>query len=216
LIVEDDARLGPLLERVFQDEGAETKLCVSAEAGLRHATEAFEVIVLDWMLPDGDGPNFCETVRRANVLTPILMLTARHEVPDRVAGLKAGADDYLGKPFEVEELLARVAALVRRSRQLGSINIGDLAIDRLQRRCLVRGVPIELTVREYELLARLASSNGAAVPRAVLLRDVWRMGFDPGSGVLDVQVSRLREKLGKEASRIETVRGVGYRLRIEP
>lgn len=168
------------------------------------------------MLPDGDGPAFCESVRQANVLTPILMLTARGEVPDRVAGLRAGADDYLVKPFELEELLARVVALVRRSQQLSSVRLGELVIERLQRRCTVRGVALDLTVREYELLARLAAANGSPVARAALFRDVWRMDFDPGSGVLDVQISRLREKLGKEASRIETVRGVGYRLRTEP
>jgi|SRR5215216_6063164 len=215
LIVEDDPRLGALLLRVFGEEGAEVELCVTAESGLRRAEEAFDVILLDWMLPDGDGLGFCDTVRRANVRTPILMLTARGEVPDRVAGLRAGADDYLVKPFDLEELLARVAALVRRNRQAGSLLLGDLLIDRLQRRCTIRGVPVDLTAREYELLARLAAANGAAVSRSALLRDVWRIDFDPGSGVLDVQVSRLREKLGKESARIETVRGVGYRLRTD-
>jgi DNA-binding response OmpR family regulator len=213
LIVEDDARLGAPLLRVFGEEGAQVELCTTAKAGLRHSAETFDVILLDWMLPDGDGLGFCDTVRRANVLTPILMLTARAEVPDRVAGLRAGADDYLVKPFEVEELLARVAALVRRSQQLSRLLLGDLVLDRLQRRCSVGGVALDLTAREYELLLRLAAANGAPVPRATLLRDVWRMDFDPGSGVLDVQVSRLREKLGAEAARIETVRGVGYRLR---
>lgn len=213
LILEDDPRLGALLLRVFREEGAEVQLCVTAKEGLRHAVETFNVIVLDWMLPDGDGLAFCDTVRQASVLTPIIMLTARSDVSDRVAGLRSGADDYLVKPFEIDELLARVSALVRRSQQLGSLLLGDLVIDRLQRRCTVRGVPLDLTAREYELLVRLASANGAPVPRAALLRDVWRMDFDPGSGVLDVQVSRLREKLGKEAARIETVRGVGYRLR---
>jgi len=216
LIVEDDARLGALLERVFADEGAGTSLCTTMQAGVRQAVEAFDVMIVDWMLPDGDGPSLCEAVRSANVLTPILMLTARGEVPDRVTGLRAGADDYLVKPFEVEELLARVSALVRRGQQLTHLQYGDLALDRLRRRCTVRGLPVDLTVREYELLARLAAANGAPVARALLLRDVWRMDFDPGSGVLDVQVSRLREKLGREATRIETVRGVGYRLRTEP
>jgi DNA-binding response OmpR family regulator len=215
LIVEDDPRLGALLVRVFSEEGAEVELCVTATSGIRRAVETFDIILLDWMLPDGDGLGFCETVRQANVLTPILMLTARGEVPDRVAGLRAGADDYLVKPFDVEELLARVSALVRRSQQLGSLSLGELVIDRLQRRCTVRGAPLDLTVREYELLVRLAAANGTPVSRAALLRDVWRMDFDPGSGVLDVQISRLREKLGKESARIETVRGVGYRLRTD-
>jgi DNA-binding response OmpR family regulator len=216
LVVEDDPGLAPLLLRVFGDEGAQTKLCTTMAAGLEYAKHEFDVIVLDWMLPDGDGPAFCELVRQANVFTPILMLTARGEVPDRVLGLRAGADDYLVKPFEVDELLARVDALVRRSEQLRTIRIGELELDRLQRRCRLRGADLELTVREYELLVRLAAAAGAAVPRSTLLRDVWRMAFDPGSGVLDVQVSRLRDKLGDYSARLETVRGVGYRLRMDP
>lgn len=215
LIVEDDLPIGALLSRVFGEEGAEVTSCATAACGLKRAAEGFDAIILDWMLPDGDGLDVCDALRKACILTPILMLTARGEVADRVAGLRAGADDYLSKPFDVDELLARVAALVRRSQQLSSLFFGDLSIDRLQRRCSVRGAPLDLTAREYELLVRLALANGAPVSRAILLRDVWRMEFDPGSGVLDVQMSRLREKLGKEAARIETVRGIGYRLRTE-
>lgn len=216
LIVEDDARLGALLERVLSEEGYEPTRCTTYADGMRKAALGFDVIVLDWMLPDGDGPAFCEELRRGNNYAPILMLTARGEVGDRVKGLRSGADDYLIKPFEVDELVARVDALVRRGAQLSRLVVGELVIDRLQRNCTLGGSLLELTVREYELLSRLASAGGSPVSRAALLRDVWRMSFDPGSGVLDVQVSRLRDKLGKFAARLETVRGIGYRLRHEP
>lgn len=212
LIVEDDPALGALLTRVLREEGSEAELCTTHAEGLARVAESHDVILLDWMLPDGDGPSFCQSVRSAHVLTPILMLTARGEVQDRVTGLRSGADDYLAKPFEVEELLARLDALVRRSAQLTRLNIGGLCIDRVERRCTVRGDVLELTARDYDLLVRLAVANGQPVSRSVLLADVWRMNVEPASGVLDVAISRLRDKLGNDVVRIETVRGVGYRL----
>lgn len=213
LVVEDDRSLGDLLTRVLREEGANPMLCGSASEGLEQANEKYDVILLDWMLPDGDGPEFCETLRRANVQTPVLMLTARGEVRDRVTGLRSGADDYLVKPFDIEELLARLDALVRRSTRIGHLVVGDLAFNRLERTCTSRGAPLDLTTREYELLLRLALADGKPVSRSTLLRDVWRMNFDPGSGLLDVQISRLRDKLGQDSHRIETVRGIGYRLK---
>jgi DNA-binding response OmpR family regulator len=213
LIVEDDLGLGALLTRVLAEEGASSKLCTSVAAGLSEASGGYDAILLDWMLPDGDGPTFCQTLRRANDATPVLMLTARGELGDRVTGLRAGADDYLVKPFEIEELLARLEALVRRNARGLQITLDDLVIDRLRRRCSLRGKELDLTAREYELLERLAQDVGKTVTRATLLKDVWRMDFDPGSGLLDVQISRLRDKLGADAFRIETVRGTGYRLK---
>jgi DNA-binding response OmpR family regulator len=211
LIVEDDPSLGELLTRVFREEGSTVTWCTSATSGLKEVGCGYDVILLDWMLPDAEGPAFCESLRRANNLTPVLMLTARGELCDRVSGLRSGADDYLVKPFEIEELLARLEALVRRSRQLSELRIGELRIDRLERRCTQRGLPLDLTAREYELLVCLALADGAAIPRATLLRSVWKLSFDPGSGVLDVHISRLRDKLGEDAAFIETVRGIGYR-----
>ena len=216
LIVEDDTSRRALLQRVLEEESCVSTLSTTARAGLHDATDAYDVIVLDWMLPDSDGPSFCEALRRANIWTPVLMLTARADVADRVAGLRSGADDYLVKPFEIEELLARLEALVRRNSRMGRLSIGELEIDQLRRRCCLAGSPLDLTVREYELLVRLAVASGAPVSRSTLLQDVWRMEFDPGSGVLDVAVSRLRDKLGDGSTRLETVRGVGYRLRTEP
>ncbi|WP_394846504.1 response regulator transcription factor [Pendulispora brunnea] len=214
LIIEDDPTLGEFLVRVVAEEGDTPELAVDMTTGLARARSASnDVIILDWMLPDGDGPTFCDQLRRAGVLTPILMLTARGEVGDRVTGLQSGADDYLVKPFEVEELLARLNALVRRSAQLAELRVGELVIDRLRRRCTLDGNVLDLRSREYELLLRLAIARSEPVSRATLLADVWNLGFDPGSGILDVHVSRLRDKLGTDAWRIETVRGVGYRLR---
>lgn len=211
LLVEDDIELGKLLERVFAEEGIEVVWSTTMAEGLAQLAEQRDVILLDWMLPDGDGLGFCTALRQRNDVTPVLMLTARGEVKDRVAGLNSGADDYLVKPFEVEELLARLHALTRRSRQVAKLELGDVVIDRMQRRCWVGGTQIELTAREFDLLLRLALANGAPVSRATLLNDVWRMSFDPGSGVLDVHISRLRDKLGSASSMLETVRGIGYR-----
>lgn len=210
LVVEDDERLGQLLQRVFTEEGINAVWRTSIADGLKECATAWDVIVLDRMLPDGDGITFCEALRRRIDLTPVLMLTALGELGDRVHGLNSGADDYLVKPFEIEELLARLHALTRRTRQ-GELRFGDLVIERLHRRCRIGGRPIDLTSREYDLLLRIAVAGGAPVTRAQLLRDVWRVGFDPGSGVLDVHVSRLRDKLGDAARWIVTVRGVGYR-----
>lgn len=214
LIVEDDPTLAEFLERVLAEEGFVSELAIDLTSGFRRAVgESYDVIVLDWMLPDGDGPSFCTALRNTGNYTPVLMLTARGEVQDRVAGLRAGADDYLGKPFDVDELLARLDALVRRSEQLAQLVVGELVVDRLHRRCLLGQVRLDLTAREYDLVLRLAIANEDVVPRAILLADVWQTSNDPGSGLLDVHVSRLRDKLGGGAWRVETVRGIGYRLR---
>jgi DNA-binding response OmpR family regulator len=211
LLVDDDVALGKLLGRVFGEEGIDVEWCLSVASGLATKTVEHDVIVLDWMLPDGDGIGFCRALRQCNDTTPVLMLTARGELGDRVLGLDSGADDYLVKPFEIDELLARMRALARRSKQVAELRFGPLVIDRLQRRCSIHGEVIDLTARELDLLLRLALADGAPVTRARLLQDVWKMSFDPGSGVLDVHISRLRDKLGDAAGFIETVRGVGYR-----
>jgi len=214
LLVEDDPSLAEFLSRVLLEEGATCTACgtlAAARAASRGG--AFDVIVLDWMLPDGDGLALCSELRAALDTTPILMLTARGETPDRVVGLRAGADDYLVKPFDVEELLARLDALVRRAAFAASLTVGPLVIDRLMRRATLDGVALDLTLREFDLLLRLAVEAGRTVSRASLLQSVWRLTFDPGSGVLDVHLSRLRDKLGAHAWMVQTVRGAGYRLR---
>jgi DNA-binding response OmpR family regulator len=215
LVIEDDAQLSQLLKKVIREEGATVGHCGTAHEGRAAALRAVhDVIVLDWMLPDGDGVELCKELRASGVQTPILMLTARGEVSDRVKGLRCGADDYLTKPFEVDELIARLNALVRRSKQ-GVIRVGGLSVDPIQRRVLAGDHQLDLTAKEFELLLYMAVRRGQTVPRAELLEKVWNLRFDPGSGLLDVHISRLRDKLGKHADVVETVRGVGYRIRAE-
>ncbi len=214
LIVEDDAKVAKLLVKLFKEEGNVTTVCARAAEARRLASNGgFDVIILDWMLPDGDGPGVCESLRRAGVSTPVLMLTARGEVQDRVTGLRAGADDYLAKPFDVDELLARVDAVMRRSAATSELRAGELVFDRLGRRAAIAGRLLELTTREYALLLYLALHADEAVDRAALLGYVWQLNFEPGTGLVEVIISRLRDKLGPHVWMIETVRGVGYRLR---
>ncbi len=213
LLVEDDPSLSEFLARVLSEESFTCTVVETAHDALASVLDTtYDVVILDWMLPDGDGLSVCAGIRAAGRITPILMLTARGEVPDRVAGLRAGADDYLVKPFEVDELLARIEALVRRVQRTATLRIGPLEIDRLQRRASAAGASFDLTLREFDFLLRLAVEDGRPVDRATLLASVWSLRFDPGSGVLDVLVSRLRDKLGAHAPMLQTVRGVGYRL----
>jgi DNA-binding response OmpR family regulator len=217
LVVEDDPPLADFLRRALTDEGMNATICGTVAAGIEIASkQGFELIVLDWMLPDGDGLSICTTLRARGNTTPILMLTARGEVHDRVMGLKSGADDYLVKPFELDELLARLDALIRRNTYASVVKMGPLEIDRLGRRVTIESKVIGLTSIEYRLLVRLATEAGAPVERQTLLTDVWGLNFDPGSGVVEVHVSRLRDKLGEHSWLIETVRRTGYRLRAEP
>lgn len=215
LVIEDDPRLGKFLERLFREEGHVPVVCAtlrSAEEQL--ASSAFDVVILDRMLPDGDGLDLCARLRNREPPLSVLLLSARGEVRDRVGGLQAGADDYLTKPFEVEELLARVDAVRRRVTWI--TRIGPLEIDRRSQLVRLEGNRLTLTSREYGLLARLADAPDTCVSRRTLLSDVWNIDFDPGSGVIDVHVSRLREKLGRSAWMIETIRRQGLRLRTAP
>jgi DNA-binding response OmpR family regulator len=216
LVVEDDVSLGDFLLRVLTEEGDQASWVESlaaAREALADPAQRFDVIVLDWMLPDEDGVTLCAELRARGDATPVLLLTARGDVPDRVTGLRSGADDYLVKPFDVEELLARLQALVRRSLLGTRLKVGVLEIDSIGQRASVAGRSLELTAKELALLTRLARGGEQAVERATLLADVWQLHFDPGSGLLDVHVSRLRDKLGAHSWMIETVRGLGYRLR---
>jgi DNA-binding response OmpR family regulator len=213
LIVEDDVKLLRFLARALLEEGFATDSCRSGADAIVQATSGlYDLILLDWMLPDLDGLSVCREVRRCGAITPILMLTARGEPRERVLGLESGADDYLVKPFEVEELIARIRALLRRSTGFARLACGDLEVDRVGRRVLLRGKPLDLTGREYAILVHLAYSADRVVSRSDLLVGVWETRHDSGTNVVEVQMSRLRDKLGDDAWRIETVRGSGYRL----
>jgi two-component system, OmpR family, response regulator len=214
LVVEDNKKLARFLQRAFHEEGYAVDLVEDGTKALeRSASVEYDLVLLDWMLPGMDGITVCRSLRSRGLTTPVLMLTARAEVSERITGLDAGADDYLPKPFDLGELLARVRALGRRGAGTdGLVRVGPLVLDRLERHALLDGQPIDLTPREFALLTYLARESGRVVPRTELLRKVWETTYDPGSNVVDAHIKKLREKLGEFATLIETVRGVGYRV----
>jgi two-component system, OmpR family, response regulator len=214
LVVEDDRKLARFLSNALSEEGYVVDTCSRGRDALTQAGHIdYSLIVLDWMLPDIDGVTVCREIRRSASTVPILMLTARADVGERVTGLDAGADDYMTKPFELEELLARVRAAIRRGgAEPQTLRVSSLTIEIGERLVHVDGARLDLTPREYSLLLLLARNAGRVVPRSEILNQVWETVRDPGSNVIEVNVRNLREKLGPAAPAIETVRGVGYRL----
>lgn len=228
LIVEDDARISGFLERGLRAEGHRIQVAHTGTAGLGMALQAHRdvlaggpptLLLLDVMLPGMTGLEVCQTLRAAQVQLPILMLTALGSVEDRVAGLRLGADDYLGKPFEFEELLARIDALARRSRDQVQapqpcLALADLRLDRTTMRASRAGKPLALTARELALLELLMSAPGRLFSRERILTNVWGSSEDPLTNVVDVYIRRLRSKIdeGHTPALIHTVRGLGYRL----
>ncbi|MEZ4390608.1 MAG: response regulator transcription factor [Polyangiales bacterium] len=217
LVVEDDTKVARFLTRLLSEEGYAADTVARGEDAVRQAcTGLYALVVLDWMLPDLDGLSVVRELRRRGVRVPVLMLTARGDVSEKVLALDAGADDFVVKPFELEELMARVRALLRRASSAGRAEVGPIRLDFEQRRASLRGAPLDLTAKEYAVLLHLAHRVERVVSRTELLAQVWGSQFDPGSNLVDVHVSRLRDKLGDCAWMIETHRGVGYRLRLEP
>jgi two-component system OmpR family response regulator len=215
LVVEDNRKLASFLQRALTEEGYIVDLVEDgAVARSQIATIAYDLVILDWMLPGVDGLSVCRAARAAGSAVPILMLTARAEVGERIAGLDAGADDYLAKPFDLGELLARVRALGRRG-AAPVLVAGPLRVDRSSQSATLDGRKLELTPRELALLTYLVSHAGKPVARTELLAKVWDTAFDPGSNVVEVHVKNLRGKLGAQAEALETVRGVGYRWRTD-
>ena len=214
LVLDDDAKVARFVAQILREEGYAVDLSATGADALRLADlGGYEIIILDWMVPDVDGLSVCRELRRRGVVSPILMLSARGQVSEKVLGLETGADDYLTKPFEVDELVARLRALARRTVGYARVRCGEIEIDRVERRAFVAGKPLQLTQREMALLLRLALHGDKVVTRTDLLGNLFETSFDSGSNILEVHVSRLRDKLGEHASLIETVRGVGYRLR---
>lgn len=217
LVVEDDAELAEVLATGFREQGLDVTRAASYAEGRAQATASrHDVIVLDVMLPGGTGFDLCRELRRRDVATPILMLTARDTVDDRVAGLEAGADDYLPKPFAFRELLARVRALARRRPLVAGtvVRVADLVVDLERRRVERAGQPIELTAKEFALLELLVTHRDRVVDRTAITARVWDDNHDPFANVLEVLVRRLRRKIDDpfEPKLIHTVRGAGYRL----
>jgi two-component system OmpR family response regulator len=215
LVVEDDRKLSSFLARAFAEEGYTVDSCrTGVEAIAQAAASSYDLVVLDWMLPEYDGLAVCRELRRVGSGVPILMLTARGEVTEKVMALDAGADDYMTKPFHLDELMARARALTRRTGPLrdGMLRAGPVALDIRQRVAQVGEARIELTGREFALLALLVRHAGRVVTRSEILEQVWGLHFDPGSNVIEVHMRHLREKLLDAAACIETVRGQGYRF----
>jgi len=217
LLVEDDDALATVLADGFAEEGHETVRAGSAGEGRQRATTArHDVIILDVMLPGGSGFDLCRELRRREIAAPILMLTARDAVDDRVAGLDAGADDYLAKPFAFRELLARVRALARRppTPLPQVVRMADLEVDMASHRVTRGGRAIDLTAKEFALLECFVLHRGAVVDRAAITAHVWDENHDPFTNVLEVLVRRLRRKIddGFEPKLIQTLRGAGYRF----
>jgi two-component system, OmpR family, response regulator len=219
LIVEDDETIAAFVAKGLREAGFAVELASDGPGGLERARSAScDVAVVDVMLPGLDGLALVEALRRAGVRTPVLFLSARHTVDDRVRGLQAGGDDYLVKPFAFAELLARVQALVRRgsaSAEPTQLAVADLQIDLLAREARRAGRRLELRPKEWALLAYLMRHAGRVVSKTMILSHVYDYSFDPGTNVVDVLVHRLREKIdqGFETKLLHTVRGAGYVLR---
>ncbi len=220
LVVEDEKKLGELLGRGLREEGYATDVADQGEDALWMARAVpYDAIVLDVMLPRVDGFEVCVQLRGAGIWTPVLMLTARDAVEDRVSGLDVGADDYLTKPFAFEELLARLRALTRRTavERPPVLTVGDLRLDPGSHRAWRGETEVDLSTKEFALLELFMRRPGIALTRTQLLDGAWDMAFESRSNVVDVYVRYLREKIDRRfgCDSIETVRGVGYRLRTE-
>ena len=220
LIVEDERKLAQVLSSALQAEHYDVVVAATGEDGFYRANaERFDLVVLDLMLPGRSGLEILQTLRQRRIEAPVLILTARDGVDDRVLGLDLGADDYLVKPFALPELLARIRALLRRGRssEVFRLKVGDLELDLVARRVLRADRPIDLTAREFELLEYLLRHQGHLVSREMLARDVWKepRRATPLDNVIDVQMARLRRKVDPEgaARLIHTVRGVGFVMR---
>ncbi len=218
LVVEDEKKTASFIRKALLAEGFAVDVCHDGNDALATAgTTPFDGIVLDIMLPGRDGLSVLRQLRERRNVTPVLLLSARGEVNERVEGLDAGADDYLPKPFALVELVARVRALGRRGGEPKSVvlRVADLTLDTVTRQAQRAGAGFELTAREYRLLEFLMRSAGRICGRMAILEKVWDYDFDPGTNLVDVYVKRLREKIdaGFELKLLHTVRGVGYVLK---
>lgn len=216
MIIEDEPKLRRSLQRGLEEEGYLVIAAANGREGSRRAAlEPVDALILDLMLPDGDGLNVLRGLRRDGFTMPILIVTARDAVSDRVLGLDSGADDYLVKPFAFNELLARLRALLRRTTDSTRLQAGDLELDLIGRRASRRGAEIELTNRQFDLLAYLLRNAGMAVSREMIVRDVWRDETGVLTNVVEVSINHLRRRLDRDGwpPLIHTVRGVGYMLK---
>ena len=219
LLVEDDDTIAGFVERGLREAGFGVDRFADGDSGLEAAvSQPYDVAVVDVMLPKRDGLSLIDALRKRGVSTPVLILSAKRSVDDRVKGLQAGGDDYLTKPFAFAELLARVQALVRRASRAPeptTLKVDDLVLDLLSRRVTRGDAMIDLRPREFALLEYLMRNAGKVVSKTMILSHVWDYSFDPQTNIVDVLVSRLREKIDRrfEKKLLHTVRGVGYVIR---
>jgi len=219
LLIEDDDTIADFVARGLREAGFAVDRAADGAEGLDAAlAQTYDVAVVDVMLPRRDGLSVIEELRRKGVITPVLILSAKRSVDDRVRGLQAGGDDYLTKPFAFAELLARVQALVRRASRTPeptTLTVEDLVLDLLSRRVTRAGTVVDLRPREFALLEYLMRNAGKVISKTMILSHVWEYNFDPQTNIVDVLVSRLRDKVDRafDTKLIHTVRGVGYVLR---
>jgi two-component system copper resistance phosphate regulon response regulator CusR len=221
LVVEDEKKSATALEKGLKESGYDVDLADKGDSGLQMALDQdYDLVVLDIMLPGRDGWSVMQEIRKSGKKTPVLFLTARDGVEDRVKGLELGADDYLVKPFAFSELQARVKTILRRTppRQPEIVKIGDLELDLFKQRAVRAGKKLDLTPKEFALLSLLARRAGEPQSRETIAEEVWDMSFDSDTNVVDVHVRRLRSKLDDpyEKKLIQTVRGVGYVIYDQP
>jgi two-component system, OmpR family, response regulator len=218
LVVEDEVKMAGLLKRGLEEEGYAVDVAGNGSDAVWLGSEnPYDAIVLDVMLPDQDGFEVCRQLRGSGRWAPVLMLTARDAIPDRVAGLDAGADDYLTKPFSFTELFARLRALMRRGagERPAVLRVGELALDPATKKVSRTGTPVDLTAKEFALLELFMRHPGEVLTRTRIIEHVWDFAYEGDSNVVDVYVRYLREKIDRpfERDSIETVRGTGYRMR---
>jgi two-component system copper resistance phosphate regulon response regulator CusR len=217
LVIEDEKKIASFIKRGLKEEGHMVDVAYDGEEGYQLSGENdYDMILLDIMLPKQDGISLCRQLRDDGVTTPVLMLTAKDSIQDKVTGLDSGADDYLTKPFAFEELLARIRALVRkRSPQATKLQVGDLVLDLISHRVTRAEKEILLTMKEYSLLEYLMRNAGTVVTRTMITEHVWEIDFDTSTNIIDVYINYLRNKIdsGQQKKLIHTVRGRGYLLK---
>ena len=220
LVIEDETKIASLLKKGLQEQGFQVDISGDGEEGLERATTTpYDAIVIDIMLPKRDGLSVLRTLRLRKVTAPVMIITARGDVNERVEGLNLGADDYMAKPFSMDEVVARIRALVRRvtGETITLYKVGDLIMNLVTREVLRGTRRVNLTTREFRLLEHLMRLPGQVVTRTQLIERVWEYHFDPGTNLVDVYIQRLRRKVddGEDMKLIQTVRGVGYCVRAE-
>lgn len=217
LVVEDERKVASFIKRGLEEERYIVELAMDGETGLDLAlNNVFDAIVLDVMIPKRDGFEITKELRAKGNHTPILLLTAKAGVNDKINGLNLGADDYLTKPFNFEELTARLRSIMRRSSPEKStkLQVGDLILDTVTHIAYRKGVEIELTTKEYALLEYLMRNKNRILSRSMIMQHVWKLNFDPESNIIDVYIKRLRAKIESETMRyIHSIRGIGYRVK---